>query len=86
LLAQLLQLTIQAQDFMIFGHLNLEFAFNFDFGEMHSISFYEASNNNRYVLELMVNALILRSYNIFSIYELLLSQKLGDWVKAQFTT
>jgi hypothetical protein len=23
---------------------------------------------------------------IFSIYELLLSQKLGDWVKAQFTT
>jgi hypothetical protein len=54
-------------DLMIFGHLNLEFAINFDFGEMHSISFDEASNNNRYVLELMVNAFILPSYNIFSI-------------------
>jgi hypothetical protein len=31
---------------MIFGHLNLEFASNFDFGELQSISFDEAINNN----------------------------------------
>jgi hypothetical protein len=43
LLAQFLQLLIQAHDLMIFGHLNLECASNFDFGELQSISFDEVA-------------------------------------------
>ncbi len=84
LLAQFLQLLIQAHDLMIFGHLNLEFASNFDFGKLQFISFDEVVDN-RYVFELLVNALVLHS-RISYVYELLLNKKLGDWVKARSTT
>jgi hypothetical protein len=83
-LAQFLRLLIQAHDLMIFGHLNLKCASNFDFGKLQSISFDEAIDN-RYVFELLVNALVLHS-RISCVYEFLLNQKLGDWVKARSTT
>jgi hypothetical protein len=68
---------IQAQDLVIFGHLNMEFASYFDFGELQSLSFDEAKNNHRYLFELMVDALMLHIYWIFCIYKLLLSEELG---------
>jgi hypothetical protein len=42
--------------------------------------------NCKFVFETMVNALILHSYKISCVYELLLNQKLGDGVKARSTT
>jgi hypothetical protein len=76
ILAQFLQLLIQAHDLMIFGHLNLKCVSNFNFGKLQSISFYEAANN-KYVFELLVNALVPHSWISF-VYELLLNQELGD--------
>jgi hypothetical protein len=76
LLAQFLQLLIQTHDLMIFDHLNLECACNFNFGELQSISFDEVIDN-KYVFELLVNALVLHN-RISCEYELLLNQELGD--------
>jgi len=62
LFAQLLQMLIQAQNLIIFGHLNMEFASYFDFGELQSQSFDEAKKNLKYVFKLMVNVLMLHNY------------------------
>jgi hypothetical protein len=67
----------QAQDLVIFGHLNMEFTTYFDFGELQSLSFDEDRNNCRYVFNLMVNALQLHNYQIFCVYKLLLNQELN---------
>jgi hypothetical protein len=62
LFAQFLQMLIQAQNLIIFKHLNMEFASYFDFGELQSLFFYEARKNSKYVFELMVNVLMLHDY------------------------
>jgi hypothetical protein len=42
--------------------------------------------NCSFMFETMVNAMILHSYRISYVYELLLCQELGDWVKARSTS
>jgi hypothetical protein len=79
---------MQAQDLLNPTHFHNEFGSNlFDFlHELQSFPFdVNTYMNCKFVFETMVN-LILHSYKISCVYELLLNQKLGDWVKARSTT
>jgi hypothetical protein len=89
LLTLFFQLVMQAQDLLNPTHFHNEFGSNlFDFlHELQSFSFYVNTYMNcKFVFETMANALILHSYKISCVYELLLSQELGDWVKTRSTT
>lgn len=76
LLVLFLQLIIQAQDLLILVHFHNEFWSNlFDFlHELQSIPFDVNININcRFMFETMGKVLILHSYRIYCVYELLLS-------------
>jgi hypothetical protein len=80
---------MQVQDLLIPIHFHNEFGSNlFDFLHgIQSFSFDVNTNTNcSFMFETMVNAMILHSYRISYVYELLLCQKLGDWGKARSTT
>jgi hypothetical protein len=72
---------MQAQDLLNPSHFQNESRSNlFDFlHELQSSPFdVNTYMNCKFVFETMVNALILHSYKISYVYELLLNQKLGD--------
>jgi hypothetical protein len=80
---------MQAQDLLIPTHFHNEYGFDlFDF--LHGIQSFpfdvNIDMNCNFIFETMVNAIILHSYRISYVYELLLCQELGDWVKARSTT
>jgi hypothetical protein len=80
LLAQYFQLVIQEQDPLI----NKEpMSTSSDFmSELQSFPFHGNRCSSMLLIETMANALNLHSYRIFCIYNLLLNQDLGDWIKA----
>jgi hypothetical protein len=83
------QLVIQAQDLLNPIHFHNEFGSDlFDFlHELQSFPFdVNTYMNCKFVFETMVNALMLHSYKISCVYELLISQELDDWVKVTSTT
>jgi hypothetical protein len=48
------------------------------------VNFFNGNkDNNKYVFETMGNALIFHNYMIFCLYNMLLNEELGDWVKAR---
>jgi hypothetical protein len=59
---------------------------SFDFmSELQSFQFHGNRCSSMFLFKTMVNALNLHKYRIFCIYNLLLNQDLGDWVKARST-
>ncbi len=89
LLAHFLQLVIQLQALLNINNRHLEFSFKFfDFvSEQHFFPLSDDANIDKgHVFKSMINALLLHSYKISYFSNLLLSQDIGDWVKAKSTT
>jgi hypothetical protein len=81
LLAHLLQLVIQLQDLLNINNRHLEFSFkSFDF--VSEQLFFPLSDDGNidkgHVFKSMINALLLHSYKISYVFDLLLSQDVGD--------
>ncbi len=71
-------------EILVFSNFHIEFSFNFVkvVSELQNFFIFE---NTKYIFffEIMTNALVIRSFRLFYIYDLLLSQELKDWVKAK---
>jgi hypothetical protein len=80
---------MQAQDLLNPTHFHNESGWDlFDFlHELQSFPFdVNTYVNCKFVFETMVHGLILHSYKISCVYELFLSEELGDWIKVRSTT
>jgi hypothetical protein len=80
LLAQCFQLVIQARD-PLTNKVHMSTSSDF-MSELQSSHFHGNRRSRMFLFETMVNAMNLHSYRTFCIYNLLLNQDLGDWVKA----
>jgi hypothetical protein len=79
LLAQFLQLLIQAQDLLVLSHFETNPSFKFlGFVNEQLPSFSFSKDINFVLFFQMVSALILNMYRLSYVYDLLLSQDLGD--------
>lgn len=85
-IALFFQLLIKAQNVLVFGLQTNSTFMSINFVNVQPLfSFFEHTSNINHLFEKM-NALILRSYKIYCMYDPLLNQDLEDWVKARSTT
>lgn len=87
LLVQFLQLLIQAHDLLVLNHFETNLSFQFlGFVNEQPPSFYFCKDTSFVLFFQMMNVLIFNMYRLSYVYDLLLGQDLGDWVKARSTT